>query len=757
MNEHGERERELIVLHGLPMDSKERTTKEIFDLLDSDIAFIKDCKSLTPLFSLSDIKERKWSFPCPTIYSKTRWVQDNATLYTKEFIANYYHNFPFLKHFYTGSNGEVLARHVAICGGSVSSVLREGDERQQYKDLDVDLFIYGVQEESEATKILTLVDAQILQGVKTISIATFCSEFIRDALGERVGERVGEGPDVEPDWDFISLTSIRFPEWLLDYPWQTWPLFFQMCTILHTTRDRLELFARIASCFRFKERSTTDGKGTEIVSDEEGSEAAWREGKGPAIDEKYRKVLIEDFQIEMESEYDIEDGEGARRASLEEVREMVWNRLGPVTKAAVQRSSFKEMFAEWLTSEKRSYITPPTRKKKYSLPKSWCCKVTQVRTKNAITYSLASSAYVRWHSRKWPSVQVILRYYPSVSSILYSFDLPASAVGFDGKEVWFTSLSRVAYETGVMVINPHRRSPTFEYRLSKYFGRGFAIGLPHFNIQALKKVWEERCRIGKKLETRNRWRKCIKIGSIGVYVDTVNPETNQIEVEDVWWYGPNSPLLHIPSEEIYNSIPTDRQALKRYNIQNLVAEKWENLVWVLENQDFVNNSLAIQPIFPAQILLKQIKTHTKSLKKKVLPANMLNFNILDLYPPLMENKEELCKFIADYDRVRKDEHLRRNLEKKWIAMHKKFVLEKLKAYLGYLALSVPKDSSSTSPTSIVSSSTSSTSTASSISTSSREVSLPVKLEKPNKISFYPTPATFTSFYGAQYYVKKSEP
>jgi hypothetical protein len=82
--------------------------------------------------------------------------------------------------------------------------------------------------------------------------------------------------------------------------------------------------------------------------------------------------------------------------------------------------------------------------------------------------------------------QVIFRLYTSKSEILHGFDLGSSAIGFDGSEVYFTSLGRYSYERSCNIVDVTRRSTTYESRLKKYFKRGFAIVMPKFNIHKLK-------------------------------------------------------------------------------------------------------------------------------------------------------------------------------------------------------------------------------------------------------------------------------
>jgi hypothetical protein len=79
-------------------------------------------------------------------------------------------------------------------------------------------------------------------------------------------------------------------------------------------------------------------------------------------------------------------------------------------------------------------------------------------------------------------IQIIMRLYSSISEILHGFDLGSSAVGFDGKHTYFTTLSKFSYENMVNIVDTTRRSTSYEYRLVKYFNYGFDIVIPNLNI-----------------------------------------------------------------------------------------------------------------------------------------------------------------------------------------------------------------------------------------------------------------------------------
>ena len=88
-------------------------------------------------------------------------------------------------------------------------------------------------------------------------------------------------------------------------------------------------------------------------------------------------------------------------------------------------------------------------------------------------------------------IQFILRLYNTKSSILHGFDLGSSAVGFDGKNVYFTTLSKFCYENMVNIIDCTRRSTTYEHRLIKYFNYGFDIIMPNFDITQLSSSYHK--------------------------------------------------------------------------------------------------------------------------------------------------------------------------------------------------------------------------------------------------------------------------
>lgn len=83
-------------------------------------------------------------------------------------------------------------------------------------------------------------------------------------------------------------------------------------------------------------------------------------------------------------------------------------------------------------------------------------------------------------------IQIILRLYNTISEILHGFDLGSSSVGFNGSNVYFTTLSKFSFENMVNIVDHTRRSTTYENRLIKYFDSGFNIVLPNLDMDKLK-------------------------------------------------------------------------------------------------------------------------------------------------------------------------------------------------------------------------------------------------------------------------------
>ena len=82
------------------------------------------------------------------------------------------------------------------------------------------------------------------------------------------------------------------------------------------------------------------------------------------------------------------------------------------------------------------------------------------------------------NSKRAYKFQIILRAFATVSALLHGFDLASCAIAFDGEVAYMTHAAVWAYVFMLNVVNPAYRSTTYEYRLYKYFYRGYGLGLP---------------------------------------------------------------------------------------------------------------------------------------------------------------------------------------------------------------------------------------------------------------------------------------
>ena len=84
-----------------------------------------------------------------------------------------------------------------------------------------------------------------------------------------------------------------------------------------------------------------------------------------------------------------------------------------------------------------------------------------------------------------PKQQLILRAYPSVASVIQAFDLDPCCMAYDGSAAYLTGSAARSLLTGRMILDPSRRSTTYEQRLVKYMRRGVALIAPHLDPRGL--------------------------------------------------------------------------------------------------------------------------------------------------------------------------------------------------------------------------------------------------------------------------------
>ena len=81
--------------------------------------------------------------------------------------------------------------------------------------------------------------------------------------------------------------------------------------------------------------------------------------------------------------------------------------------------------------------------------------------------------------------QFIHRIYPNISSVIGGFDLSASALTYNGKEIYTTPLGAWSLKNKSIIIDMGRRSTSYEHRLKKYNRYGFNLIFPGLTKQII--------------------------------------------------------------------------------------------------------------------------------------------------------------------------------------------------------------------------------------------------------------------------------
>lgn len=79
-------------------------------------------------------------------------------------------------------------------------------------------------------------------------------------------------------------------------------------------------------------------------------------------------------------------------------------------------------------------------------------------------------------------IQLILCDYNSIGEILNDFDLGAACVAWNGSNLFFNSNGKFAYENGLNIVSLKNYRQSYEFRLKKYFHRGFGFIFPSLKI-----------------------------------------------------------------------------------------------------------------------------------------------------------------------------------------------------------------------------------------------------------------------------------
>jgi hypothetical protein len=108
-------------------------------------------------------------------------------------------------------------------------------------------------------------------------------------------------------------------------------------------------------------------------------------------------------------------------------------------------------------------------------------KITELLTKKSLSNSIYFSEFATSFNlgKELPSVQLIKRAYKNIEEILAGFDIDASRVALNEKgEIVAPQAYYDAVIYGINPVVPSRQSETFNYRLNKYYSKGFEPYFP---------------------------------------------------------------------------------------------------------------------------------------------------------------------------------------------------------------------------------------------------------------------------------------
>lgn len=131
-------------------------------------------------------------------------------------------------------------------------------------------------------------------------------------------------------------------------------------------------------------------------------------------------------------------------------------------------------------------------------------RLKAVRSKRAIT--ILGEFPVR-------HIQIITRIYHSPAEVIYGFDVDCCCCFFDGSNVFGTTRFLQSLTKRYLLVNPLRRSATYETRLYKYSKRGFCVIVPGLEKPKIKsEVFESvgfgmpKCGLAKLINYDNHYR-----------------------------------------------------------------------------------------------------------------------------------------------------------------------------------------------------------------------------------------------------------
>jgi hypothetical protein len=242
-------------------------------------------------------------------------------------------------------------------------------------------------------------------------------------------------------------------------------------------------------------------------------------------------------------------------------------------------------------------------------------------------------------------IQLILRIYKTMSDIIHGFDLGSSAVGFDGKEVYFTSLSKFCYENMVNIYDGTRRSTTYEKRLVKYFEAGFSIVLPNLDISKLPVDYHQ-YNLPQVCKTEMLTFIYGKINGNLIYVSSfpvTGTNQNASDYENV----------------VFES--DTKYEVMYYNLSKLVKEEADKLVWSKIAK--IKDRHTFELTFPRQVLNYQfIERFYEGIKSRLNAQEIYVSQIKKYFNDKYVNYEELLLNVFRLPKLERSTYIKSIIE-----------------------------------------------------------------------------------------------
>lgn len=255
--------------------------------------------------------------------------------------------------------------------------------------------------------------------------------------------------------------------------------------------------------------------------------------------------------------------------------------------------------------------------------------------------------------------QIILRLYKSISEILHGFDIGSSSIGYDGKNVYFTSLSKFSYENMVNILDTTRRSTTYETRLIKYLKDGFDLILPNLDMSKIKTSYHK-YNLAEILELPYMTFSYTSVNDKVILVSKFFTSYHNELVSDYDFYS----SFDTEDSNIY--------MLNSYNLKELI-KKTKRYVFAVDYK--IKNDKLILNFDKHPIELGYIE-HWYNILVDTLNDNKVDFRYIEQYINVVDKKT----FISEVYLKSNTKEEQKNTIQKYIKQQKEIIYEEIKNY-----------------------------------------------------------------------------